>query len=117
MLSATPMFAQQSRGTLRGVVKDELGGLVPGANVTLTNVGGDPKIATANGNCEFVFDALPPGKYNASAAAKGFAVTEQVPVDVQPNRAASLELTLKVAIAEQSVTVNSEQPLSVAATA
>jgi hypothetical protein len=28
-LFATPLFAQQSRGTLRGVVKDELGGLVP----------------------------------------------------------------------------------------
>jgi hypothetical protein len=117
MLSATPMFAQQSHGTLRGVVKDELGGLVPGANVTLTSAGGDPKTATANANGEFVFNALTPGKYNASAAAKGFAATEQVPVDVESNRAASLELTLKVAIAEQSVTVNSEQPLSVEATA
>jgi hypothetical protein len=102
---------------LRGVVKDELGGLVAGANVTLTNANGEPKTATANANGEFVFDGLTPGKYNASAVAKGFAATEPMPVEVAASRAASLELTLKVAIAEQSVTVNTEQPLSVEATA
>lgn len=115
-LLATPLFAQQSRSTLRGVVKDELGGLVPGANVTLTNAAGEPKAATANANGEFVFDGLTAGKYQASAVARGFAATEQVPIEVEANRAATLELTLKVAIAEQSVTVNSEQPLSVEAT-
>jgi hypothetical protein len=116
MLFATPLIAQQSRGTLHGVVKDELGGLVPGANVTVTNVNGEPKNATANANGEFTFDGLVAGKYNASAVAKGFAATEQTPIDVAANRATTLELTLKVAIAEQSVTVNSEQPLSVEAT-
>ena len=40
-----PLLAQQARGTLRGVVKDELGGLVAGANITLTNANGEPKTA------------------------------------------------------------------------
>jgi hypothetical protein len=117
MLFATPMFAQQSRGTLRGMVKDELGGLVPGAVVTLTNASGEAKTATANANGEYVFDGLLPGKYNASAVAKGFAATEQTPIDIAASHANTLELSLKVAIAEQSVTVNSEQPVSVEATA
>jgi Carboxypeptidase regulatory-like domain len=117
MLFVTPLLAQQSRGTLRGVVKDELGGLVPGATVTLTSANGEPKTATANSDGEFVFDGLAPGKYNASAVAKGFAATEQSPIEVAANRANTLEFSLKVAIAEQSVTVNSEQPISVEATA
>jgi hypothetical protein len=116
-LLATPLLAQQSRGTLRGVVKDELGGLVPGAIVTLTIANGEVKTVTANANGEFAFDALAPGKYNASAVAKGFAITDQMPFEVTANQATTLALTLKVAIAEQSVTVNTEQPLSVEATA
>ncbi len=117
MLSATPLLAQQSRGTLRGIVKDELGGLVSGATVTLTSASGEQKTATANGNGEYAFDGLSAGTYKVSANAKGFATTEQTPVNITANLAASLELVLKVAIADQSVTVNSEQPISVEATA
>ncbi|HEX3083626.1 MAG TPA: TonB-dependent receptor [Pyrinomonadaceae bacterium] len=114
-LLASPAFAQ-SRGTLRGVVKDELGGLVSGATVTLKAKTGEQKTATANVNGEFAFDGLTVGTYDVSAVAKGFATTELTPVNITANLAASLELVLKVAIAEQQVTVNSEQPLSVEAT-
>jgi len=112
-LLLTASFAQQSRGTLRGVVKDELGGLVAGATVTLTAANGEQKTATANDNGEYLVEGLPAGTYNISATANGFAVTGPLPVNVTANQAASLELVLKVAIAEQRVTVNSEQPLSV----
>lgn len=116
-LFATPLFAQQSRGGLHGVVKDELGGLVAGATVTLTTSTGEQKIATANANGEYSFDGLTAGTYNVSAIAKGFAATEKMPVNLTGNLAASLELVLKVAIAEQNVTISSEQQISVEATA
>src|SRR3954465_12851955 len=103
-LFATPLLAQQARGTLRGVVKDELGGLVSGATVTLTSAGGEQKTATANANGEYAFDGLTAGTYKVSAMAKGFAATEVTPVSITTNLAASLELVLKVAIAEQNVT-------------
>ncbi|HEY0348971.1 MAG TPA: carboxypeptidase-like regulatory domain-containing protein [Pyrinomonadaceae bacterium] len=116
MFFANCLVAQQSRGTLRGVVRDELGGLVSGAVITLTAATGDRKIATAGDNGEYLFDGLNPGKFNVAAAAKGFASTEQMPVEVAANRSTSIELVLKVAIAEQRVTVNSETPVSVEAT-
>src|SRR6266513_3163075 len=116
MFFASCLVAQQSRSTLRGVVRDELGGLVSGAVITLTAANGEQKSATAGDNGEYAFAGLIPGKYRVAAAAKGFAPTDQLPVDVAPNRSASLELVLKVAIAEQRVPVNSEQPLSVEAT-
>lgn len=115
MLCASPLLAQQTRGSLRGVVKDELGGLVSGATVTLSAASGEQKTATANANGEYAFEGLAAGTYNVSAAAKGFAATEVTPISVTANLAASLELVLKVAIAEQNVTINSEQPLSVEA--
>lgn len=113
---ASCLVAQQSRGTLRGVVRDELGGLVSGAVITLVAANGQQKSATAGANGEYVFDGLNPGTYNAAATAKGFAPTEQMPIEVAANRSTSLELVLKVAIAEQRVTVNSETPVSVEAT-
>src|SRR5580765_6018444 len=88
-LLATPAFAQ-SRGTLRGVVKDELGGLVSGATVTLKAQTGEQKTATANVNGEFAFDGLTVGTYDVSAVAKGFATTELTPVNITANLAASL---------------------------
>src|SRR5256714_7526074 len=116
MFFANCLVAQQSRGTRRGVVRDELGGLVSGAVITLTAANGDRKMGTAGDNGEYIFDGLNPGKYNVTGAAKGFAPTDQMPVEVAANRSTSIELVLKVAIAEQRVTVNSETPVSVEAT-
>src|SRR5215831_13165094 len=90
-LLLTASFAQQPRGTLRGVVKDELGGLVAGATVTLTGQNGEQKTATADANGEYVFDGLPIGAYNLSASASGFAVTEQMPISITANLAAPVE--------------------------
>ena len=115
MLFAVNLWGQQGRGTLRGVVKDEFGALVLGASVTLTAANGEQKTATAGSDGEYVFDGLAPGKYRVTAAAKGFAATEEKDIDMAANRSTSLELILKVAIAEQRVTINSEQPLSVEA--
>lgn len=36
LLSSVVVTAQQNRGTLRGVITDELGAVIVGANVTLT---------------------------------------------------------------------------------
>jgi hypothetical protein len=117
ILCAAAIVAQQSRGSLRGVVKDELGGLVSGATVALTTANGEQKTATAGANGEYLFEGLLPGKYNVAAAAKGFAQADPIPVEVASNRATSAEVVLKVAIAEEKVTVNSDVPLSVEASA
>src|SRR6185369_10752710 len=88
-LFVTPLFAQQSRGGLHGVVKDELGGLVAGATVTLTTPTGEHKTATTNANGEYAFDGLAAGSYNVSAIAKGFAPTEQTAINLTASLAAS----------------------------
>jgi len=116
LFGATVIIAQQSRGSLRGVVKDELGGLVSGATVILTAANGEQKTTIADGNGQYVFEGLLAGNYNVAAAAKGFAQTDPVPVEIAANRATSAEMVLKVAIAEAKVTVNSEVPISVEAT-
>jgi hypothetical protein len=116
-LFATVGFSQQTRGTLRGVIKDELGATIVGAIVTLTDANGVEKIATTNGEGAYVFNGLPSGKYLLRAAATGFANSDETEVDLTPGQRESLDLTLKVTIEEQKVTIAAETPLSTESTA
>ena len=103
MIAATLAAAQQTRGTLRGLITDELGAAIVGANVTLTDATGTQKKTTTNGEGVYNFAGLPPGKYSIVAAAPGFALSEVKEVDITTARQ-NVDLTLKVTI-EEKVTV------------
>src|SRR5436190_6317813 len=105
----------QARGSLRGLITDELGAAIVGASVTLTDATGAQKKATTNAEGVYAFSGLAPGKYTISAAATGFAVSEGREVDVTTQRQ-TVDLTLKVTI-EEKVTVGAETPVSTESTA
>src|SRR5258705_748907 len=96
MLFAVVGLAQQTRGTLRGVIKDELGATIVGATVTLTDATGVEKTTTTNGEGAYVFTGLAPGKYSLLASAPGFAVSDDTEVDLTSDGRQSVDLTLKV---------------------
>ena len=108
--AATLALAQQARGSLRGLVKDELGAAIVGASVTLTDATGAQKKTTTNAEGVYTFSALAPGKYTIQAGAPGFAVSESQEVDVA-NQRQTADITLKVTI-EEKVTVGTENQLS-----
>src|SRR5688572_5221867 len=101
--------AQQARGTLRGLITDELGAAIVGANVTLTDATGIQKKTTTNGEGVYTFAGLTPGKYSLVAIAPGFAPSDVKEVDITGARQ-TVDLTLKVTI-EEKVTI-SETPVS-----
>src|SRR5689334_23019937 len=103
MLTAALVAAQQARGALRGSITDELGAVIVGANVTLTDASGAQKKATTNGEGVYTFAALAPGKYTLQAVAPGFAPSESKDVDITGARQ-TLDVTLHVTI-EEKVTV------------
>src|SRR5689334_2647986 len=103
ILAAALVTAQQTRGTLRGSITDELGAVIVGANVTLTDASGVQKKATTNGEGIYNFSALAPGKYTLQAVAPGFAPSDSKEVDITGARQ-TLDLTLHVTI-EEKVTV------------
>src|SRR5690349_21368542 len=82
ILTAALVAAQQTRGTLRGAITDELGAVIVGANVTLTDASGAQKKATTNGEGVYNFAGLAPGKYTLHAVASGFAPSEAKEVDI-----------------------------------
>ena len=109
-LCASSAFAQQSTGSLRGLVFDELGGAIVGAAVVAVDANGVEKTTTTNDRGAYAINGLAPGKYTVRAATAGFAVYENTEVDVVAGRSRQLDITLKVTIEEQKVTVSSDNP-------
>src|SRR5215213_5539162 len=103
ILTAALATAQQGRGTLRGLITDELGAAIVGANVTITDATGAQKKTTTNGEGVYNFVGLAPGKYTLQAVATGFAPTQNKEVDVTTARQ-NVDLTLRVMI-EEKVTI------------
>lgn len=114
LLASVLVAAQQTRGTLRGVITDELGAVIVGANVVLTDATGAQKKTTTNADGIYNYAGLAPGKYSIQANAPGFAPSDNHEIEVTAGRA-SVDLTLKVTI-EEKVTVQQETPISTEAT-
>jgi len=101
--------AQQQRpGSLRGQVLDELGGAIVGASVTVIDSKGVEKSVVTNDSGSYVVSGLAPGKYTVRATNTGFANSETPDVEVVAGKPLQFDITLKVAIEEQKVTVNSD---------
>ncbi len=105
-------FGQQSSGSLRGQVADELGGLIVGATVTAADTSGVEKTATTDDEGLYSFSSLPPGRYTVRVVAPGFALYENAEVEVTAGRTDPLNITLPVAIEEQVVTVTEEAEIN-----
>jgi hypothetical protein len=100
----------QPRSSLRGLIIDELGAAIVGANVTLIDATGAQKKTATNAEGVYSFTGLAPGKYTVTAVAPGFSLTEPKEVEIVGQRV-SLDLTLKVTI-EEKVTVAAETAVS-----
>ncbi|MDT7540893.1 MAG: hypothetical protein QOE33_797 [Acidobacteriota bacterium] len=104
--------AQQPTGSLRGVVKDPAGGVVVGATVTLIDASGVEKTATTTQEGVYTFTGIAPGHYLIRAAQGGFAQFENPDVNVTGTGRERFDITLAVALTQESVTVQSEPGVS-----
>src|SRR6185312_831891 len=82
-VTANVMAQTSNSGTVTGVVKDEKGGLVPGASVKLVNMGTNAeRTATTSSDGVYEINQLVPGNYRLEVEAKGFSKFVQEPVVV-----------------------------------
>ena len=104
-LSASLAVAQQRAGSLRGQVLDELGGAIVGASITVIDSAGVEKSVVTNNSGSYTISGLAPGKYTVRATNAGFANSETPDVEITSGKPVQFDITLKVAIEEQKVTV------------
>ncbi len=70
-------FAQMTRGSIAGVVRDASGAVVPGATVTVTNVATNAALtAVTDGEGFYRVPALEPGIYTVNSELSGFRKVE-----------------------------------------
>ena len=96
----------QATGSIRGQISDEFGGVIVGATVTAVDAKGSEKTVKTNGDGAFAINGLAPGKYTVRAVAEGFAIYENPDVSIETGRNNPLNITLKVTIEQQKVTVS-----------
>src|SRR5467141_2914400 len=107
--SAAPLEAQSTFGEMIGVVKDPGQGVVPGAQVTLTNVDDHMQhTAATDADGAFHFVNLKPGHYELLVAAAGFAEYKMTAVQLDARQSVRLDVALKLASAAQSIEVGGE---------
>jgi len=107
MLS-TRMFAQ-STAQISGAVHDQTNGLIPGAQVTVTNTDtGTVQTATANGEGLYAFPALHVGHYRLEAKAPGFKKYVQAGLVLTVSQELKLDIQLVLGVAEQVIEVTAD---------
>ncbi|HEY5838401.1 MAG TPA: carboxypeptidase regulatory-like domain-containing protein, partial [Pyrinomonadaceae bacterium] len=106
-LSASNAMAQATTGTLRGVVTDVNGAVVPGASVTAKNetTGGASPTTTTNDDGVYDISALPPGTYTVTVEATNFKRSANTGVQVKVGIVNSFDAKLEAGSVSETVTV------------
>ena len=106
------LHAQETRGTLSGLVSDPSGAAVPGVAVTATEVRTGVKTATVSDSAgQYNIPFLAPGDYELSAEAKGFKSIVRRGINLESSGHPVIDIQLAVGAVSDSVEVTSETPL------
>ncbi len=106
MLLSSGAHAQTSGG-LKGLISDPSGALVPGAQVTAIAEDGVATQTVSRGDGAYALNGLAPGKYSVRASAPGLSQAEPALLDIS-NGISTLNLTLRVVLENQQVTVQDQ---------
>ena len=105
-LVSTFVWAQSSTTSLRGMVSDPVGAVLPGAKVTISNPQtGFLRTATTDNQGAYQFLQLPPATYVLTVSAAGFATLEERRIELLVNTPGTVNVTMKVAGAAVRVEV------------
>jgi hypothetical protein len=107
-------YAQRFNADLSGVVADESGGVIPGADVTLTNANSKVvRRSVTNADGFFAFSAVPAGNYDLLIAISGFNSYEVKGIALNAGDSRHLrDVKLKVATVAETISVEAEVALT-----
>ena len=112
MLAGTPAAAQVDTGTLLGTVKDQSGGVLPGATVTVTHEGQGFSLSTVTReDGTFIITPIRTGTYTVRVEFPGFRNTERRGIGVSIQQSAVVDVTLETGSLTEDVVVTANAPL------
>jgi len=102
----------QTTTTLYGTVMDKSGAVVPGAQVTATNVGtNQSRTAQSNAEGQYRFEFMPIGAYVVEVTATGFKKFVQKGISLDVNVMARVDASLDVGTMTEEIDVTAGAPL------
>ena len=108
---STGAYAQETRGSIEGVVKDNSGGVLPGVSVEAKGAGGGAVTAISDGEGAYRFPALAPGDYVVTATLGGFQTATVEKVLLAVGQVLKVNFALQIASLSTEVQVSAESPL------
>jgi hypothetical protein len=103
---ATTAIAQYTTARLSGSVQDKSGAAIPGATVTVEQIGTGYKQQVKSGQAgEYLFPSLPVGGYQLTVEMTGFGTYLQKGIGLEVGQAASQKVTLAIGAVTQQITV------------
>lgn len=107
-----PSLAQIPVGSIRGVVKDASGAVVPGATVTIRNVDtGQTRTVMSGDDGAYLAPSLAVGHYNITTEHSGFKTEARNGVTLNVGDSLAIDFTMEIGTSQQEVTVTAEAPL------
>jgi hypothetical protein len=111
-LFSTVLFSQTQTASVRGVVQDSTGAVIPNASLVLTNVDQNrPWVTQSNESGAYVFLQIPPGNYRLNVEAQGFKKFARDGLILQVAQVAELNVGLEVGALTETIQVTGETPL------
>src|SRR5881296_2670641 len=98
-------FAQTGDGSLRGYIKDEQGGVLPGVTVTATSAALlAPVVAITDSDGYYRLNNLPPGTFTITAELAGFATTRREGIVLRAGLTFNIDIDMKVGALSETIT-------------
>ena len=108
----SPLLAQSATGTISGTVTDVSGAVLPGVEVTITNVGtAQTRLAITGDEGRYSAPRLLSGNYEVRAELAGFQAGVRQGIQVQVGQNAVVNVSLQVGSITEEVVVTGEAPL------
>src|SRR2546426_4523609 len=110
LLIASPALAQT--GQINGVITDNTGAVVPGANVKAVEVATGLSRDTVSGaDGRYTFTSLRPTTYDLTAELTGFRTSQRKGVLLQANENLTVNFAIELGALAETVTVSGESPV------
>jgi hypothetical protein len=101
-----PAYTQVLYGSLVGQVQDPTSGLIPNAQVTITNKSTGQQLETqTDASGRYQFNNVQPGSYELNVQAQGFRTLTRPNIDITANTVGRADVTLEVGQVTEQVTV------------